>query len=126
MSEFDFEKQENRFDNEDNSAPDAEDAAPVYELGHVMPLSEPFSFGDRRVESIQFKNRFTVGMIKHFPMDQDKSPLKVGHFLPVISKMTGEVPQLIDMLGMADMNKAAEITASFFGSGQTTGKDSDI
>lgn len=82
-----------------------------FTIPHTLKLKNPFSFGEREIKEIVFKNRLTVDMIMHLQMGISH---QYGHYVPVVSQMTGESSELIKKLSPIDFVDCIMIVTFFF------------
>jgi len=112
-----FNEEENTFINEENSAPDVgEDVH--YILPVPIDLKKQIKSGSKVITRIEFKNELTLGMLAHIPVGQTGTGMKIGHMIPMISGMTGELPETIKKLCWEDAQKSMEIVNYFLTSGE--------
>ena len=113
--ENDFSKKETKFEKE---------VKKEITLPYTIKLAEPIKLSEKSPEitEITFHNKFCIGMIQHFPMDQEKHALKMGHFLPVIEDMTGEVSQVVAKLSFDDFAKCSEVVSHFLPNSREDGE----
>ena len=83
-------------------------------LPHTMQLVDPFEFMEETITQITFRNRITAAMVAHIGVgDMENGTFQLGTMYPIISKMTGEFPLLIDQLGFKDTTAAIGVVTSF-------------
>lgn len=117
--EFTFNEQdENVFSNKENKAPDSEKAV-HYQLPYTLKLEYPVTLGKDTKTEVVFKNRITLGMTAHIPAGEVGAQ-KIGHQIPLVAGMTGELPILVKNLDFYDAQKCMEIVTYFL-----TGSDND-
>lgn len=96
------------------------------ELPFDLNLSEPII--TRNVDgvvvdekkTITFKNKLNAGMVGDIPVGEN-SEMKMHHFFPIISKMTGETVATVKKLGFSDIQESMDVVGHFLGGGPTTG-----
>lgn len=99
-----------------------------YKIPHSQPLADPIKTfnteGDEvtsaRIEKLVFSNPLNAGMIANIPAGEN-TDITLGHFYPIISKMTGQPVATINKLGVPDLMKAVEVVGYFLEGGPTTG-----
>lgn len=81
------------------------------ELPFTLKLSKPITLGSETLDSFTFRNEPTAGDVENMPVRDQK----MGHFYPVISKMTGETLVSVRKLSFKDMQNCMEIANYFLG-----------
>ena len=97
----------------------------TYEIPYTFTLSSPIkTFNkegdevvDARVEKITFSNPLNAGMMANIPAGENVE-ITMGHFYPIISKMTGQPVATINKLGVSDLMHAVEVVGYFLEPGQ--------
>ena len=102
-------EEEAPFDDEENEF--EEEEIEKIELPHTIKLEVPFEFADKKIEEITFKNRITAEMIMHLSIQGNH---KHGHYIPIISQMTGEQSALIKKLSPIDLINCEYVVTYFF------------
>lgn len=88
-------------------------------LPHTLTLKDTFEYAGEEVTQIVFQNRLTCAMTDHIDMSKfTENKLTLKDLIPVVSKMTGELPQVISSLGFADGMRAVGVVAHFLGDGE--------
>lgn len=97
------------------------------ELPYTMPLHKPIEILNRAtgkaaktIDSLVFKNDLTAKMVGHIRVSKDGT-MSMADFYPIISQMTGELPQTIDKLSFADVQAGIEVVSHFLNDGPNTG-----
>ena len=105
----------------DNIATSGEaDEIQEYELPYNYILKKPIQLSENNtVTEINFKNAVNGGMIEHLPAGGSQF-MKMGHFYPIISKMTGETLITIKKMEFDDLQKCIEVVGSFLGDSPET------
>lgn len=85
------------------------------EIPHAIKLKEKITYGDLEREEIVFKNRFKASMMYHLRVINDDH--QYGHYMPIISQMTGEPESLIGELGSEDFIECVSVMTRFFSTG---------
>lgn len=124
-----MDKTETALQNENKETPTATNQAALdraaeeankYALPYELELQEPFEIGTTPVTKLVFKNRMRASYVAHLPVGDLKN-LKFGTLYPIISKMTGELPEVIDNLGTNDLTQCVKVVSHFLNGGPTTG-----
>lgn len=113
--EFEFDSMEENQFASDNVAPvDTESEEPKYVIPCKVELERPIKVGSNTLTELEFKNEMQVSFMEHMPISGGKYGVqKVGHIIPVISKMTGETMATIKQITFSDFQKCSEIVAFF-------------
>ena|SRR6056297_3566722 len=98
----------------------AELQAKNYSLPHKVPLQEPIQVGSQEITEITFQNRLRASYIAHLPVGSLRD-MKFGNLFPLISKMTGELPETIDELGFQDLTECVQVVSYFLKPGPVNG-----
>lgn len=116
-----FDESQEEFTREQGEAPPDPDVVD-YKMPYVLRLLDPITLveGKPPIEELTFRNYLTSGMLAHFPADADQ--WLIGHYLPAISKMTGELRITIDKISPPDLTNCIAVVSHFFAHGRKTGK----
>ena len=99
------------FENDDNAFDESENESDGIELPYTLELSDPFDFGKEKIKELIFCNRATTAMTSHLPIHGTP---KRGHFIPIISGMTGLDDAYIRLVSPRDFMRCIEIAFTFF------------
>jgi len=91
-----------------------------YTLPHTITLQEPIEMGKdtkTMITEITFRNKFTAAMVENMPLEGHT----MGHFYPIISKMSGETMETVRRMGFADLQDCIKVVSSFFTIGPAIG-----
>lgn len=111
--EFEFDYMEEKFTGEDNDKPDVAEG-PKYTIPCKVQLEKPIKVGDKTLTELEFRNEMQVGFVEHLPVSGGKYGVqKVGHIIPIISKMTGETMATIKKITFKDFTACADIVSYF-------------
>tara|TARA_R110001606_G_scaffold345587_1_gene494490 strand:+ start:190 stop:519 length:330 start_codon:yes stop_codon:yes gene_type:complete len=88
-------------------------------LPFTLKLTKPIKLGEDTVSEITFKNEPTAADVEKMPVKDQN----MGHFYPVISKMTGQTLVGIRRLSFKDLQNAMELSNHFLGGSEEIGED---
>lgn len=112
VDKFDkFGDEDNNFSENENKLQD-ESEDEKQKLPHTVKLKRPIEIGGKKYTELVFKYPVTIAMMKALPVSEEHQ--KLGHFLPMISGMTGEPSSVVEMLSVDDFNVCVELARSFF------------
>lgn len=88
-------------------------------LPFTLKLNTPIKLGEETVSEITFKNEPTAADVEKMPIKDQQ----MGHFYPVISKMTGETLVGIRRMGFKDLQACMELANHFLGGSDEAGAE---
>jgi hypothetical protein len=109
-----FDSKENFFSNGENETPDTEEKE--FSIPHKIELKDPVDMGSKVYDSLTFKKPLSLKMVSHLPCANINN-LKLGHFIPMIGGMTGEMNAVIERLSFSDTLKCIEVVNYFLSGG---------
>jgi hypothetical protein len=93
------------FDEQDN---EFQEEIEKIELPYTLVLKYPIKLKKSEINEIVFKNILKAAL--HIPINAE---LKMGHFLPMISQMTGEPQPIIKQMAHVDFAAAVNVVSTF-------------
>lgn len=100
---------------DDETSPDANTAPPAWP--RVVKLRHPIDLGSERITSLEFR-RGRIGDLKGMSLGET---VPAAHLVLIASRLSGQLPKVIEMLDVDDAGEVMDIALDFFGKCLTAG-----